>query len=770
VRQWLKVETQVQREVTLDARGQRETKPTVGRGPVPAAAHRANLLPTAVEGASPGQMVPAVDRAARRTAPRPQPPRMGANVVSGAGPVETLNRLAPATTLLELYNGRAVPNSPHLGKRKMIQFADSTIASESSHDLKSRYGCAQVEAAHVDSREYRLFLSLDVDGSGSISVDSLKDALATAGIDKGDARLAEAMQRLSEYTRGQAISFAEFSEAVRPNILLIERALQGNLVVPDFDEFCSEIARIYTETKANRGGNLADYIPQLANVDPDLFGAAVCTVDGQRFSVGDTAEDFSVQSCSKPITYCLALEEHGVDKVHQHVGREPSGRLYNELALGDDGKPHNPMINAGAIMCSSLVKPQSDKGTRFDFVLDRWTALCGGQKARFNNAIYQSERQTADRNFALGYFMKEHGAFPEGTDLLETLDFYFQNCAIEANADMMSVLAGTLANGGVCPATGERIFARENVRHCLSLMCSCGMYDFSGEFAFVVGLPAKSGVSGAIMLVIPNVLGLCIWSPRLDKHGNSVRGIEFCKSLVNTFSVHNFDNLTLETDKFDPRANRVQVTAEKVGEMIWASSKGDLGALQSLIARGCDPNEADYDRRTPIHLAAAEGRTQVVRYFIEYEAEINPRDRWGGTPLDDARRHGHTQVAELLERLGGVGGETEFNESPMGAETSFDQPSGEVSNQIIESIYAASQGNLSVLRRLVARGIDLSAADYDLRTPLHLAAAEGHEHVVQFFIDHGFDLSPRDRWGNTPLDDAQRHGHVQVVELLSAAS
>ena len=142
------------------------------------------------------------------------------------------------------------------------------------------------------------------------------------------------------------------------------------------------------------------------------------------------------------MNYCLALEEHGSEDVHQYVGREPSGRIFNELALGDDGKPHNPMINAGAIMSTSLIRQQLDKGDRFDFVLDRWTALCGGEKVRFNNAVYQSERQSADRNFALGYLMKEQGAFPQGTDLIETLDFYFQCCSIEANAEALSVLAG----------------------------------------------------------------------------------------------------------------------------------------------------------------------------------------------------------------------------------------------------------------------------------------------------------------------------------------
>ena len=619
----------------------------------------------------------------------------------------------------------------------------------------------------IDAREYRLFQSLDCDGDGVIAVDAVWEALRAAGLDKTDVRLADARERLSAYAATDVISFAEFTEAIRPNILLIEQALQGNLAVPDFGRFRAKIEHIYHEARENRDGQVAEYIPQLARVDPDLFGVGICTVDGQRFSIGDSQEEFCVQSCCKPVSYCLALEEHGPDEVHRYVGREPSGRIFNELALGDDGKPHNPMINAGAIMSTSLIRQDLDKGDRFDDVLDRWTALCGGEKVRFNNAVYQSERQSADRNFALGYLMKEQGAFPAGTDLIETLDFYFQCCSIEANAEALSVLAATLANGGVCPANGERVFSRQNVQHCLSLMCSCGMYNFSGEFAFVVGLPAKSGVGGAILVVIPNLLGLCVWSPRLDSHGNSVRGIEFCKKLVQTFNVHNFDSLTLESDKIDPRVDGVRATAEKVGEMIWASSKGDLGAVHRLVARGCNPNDADYDRRTPIHLAAAEGQAHVVKYFIDKGAEINPLDRWGGTPLDDARRHGHAEVAELLQCCGGEHGTIECFD---GHDDLTDDSSHDVSNRIIEAIYAASQGNLAALRRLRARGIDLNGADYDLRTPLHLAAAEGQTVVVQYFVDQRLNLSPRDRWGNTPLDDARRHEQDRIVRLLTEAT
>ncbi len=339
--------------------------------------------------------------------------------------------------------------------------------------------------------------------------------------------------------------------------------------------------------------------------------------------------------------------------MHRHVGREPSGVSFNELALNKDGRPHNPMINAGAIMCCSLIRPEQEFADRFDHVMDTWQSLAGGEKVGFSNAVYLSERATADRNFALGYFMREHGAFPADTDLIQTLEFYFQCCSIELSAEQMAMVAATLANAGVCPATGKRVFSPKTVQHCLSLMYSCGMYDFSGEFAFSIGLPAKSGVSGALMVVVPNVAGFCIWSPRIDQHGNSIRGLEFCKRLIHHFNFHNYDNLTSVTDKKDPRRRREQAAIDGLTAIIYAASKGDLTAVKQLVATGVGIDNGDYDGRTPLHLAASEGHDKVVAYFIQQGAFVNPRDRWGGTPLADAIRHSHAEVVALLKQAGG---------------------------------------------------------------------------------------------------------------------
>jgi glutaminase len=498
-----------------------------------------------------------------------------------------------------------------------------------------------------------LFDSFNPDSGGRISPLEVLSRLERSGLRADDPRIAEALAGLAAADGSRRLSFAQFKALAQHNSSLIRRAVEGNLAVPDFAALTSDITRMYHELLPVRSGTVADYIPQLKRVDPDQLAIAVCTVDGQRFSAGDAATAFCLQSVSKTVSYCLALDEHGTEAVHQHVGREPSGQSFNELALNPKGLPHNPMVNAGAIMTTSLIRPQEDIADRFDLVAATWRRLAGGRRPGFNNAVYLSERQTADRNFALGYSMRERGAFRPGTDLLTTLEFYFQGCSIEVDAEMLAVVAASLANAGVCPLTEDPVFTQDTVQSCLSMMSSCGMYDFSGEFAFTIGLPAKSGVSGAVMLVIPGLMGIAVWSPRLDEHGNSVRGIEFCRKLAAEYNVHVFDSLVTgrgRTAKRDPRRKKNQTQTEAVVALTWAASQGDLDEVRALVAAGVEPGTADYDGRTPLHLAAAEGQTDVVRYLLAVGADPQPTDRWGGTPLSDAEAGGHGEIAALLRQ------------------------------------------------------------------------------------------------------------------------
>jgi len=416
-------------------------------------------------------------------------------------------------------------------------------------------------------------------------------------------------------------------------------------------------------------GAPADYIPQLARGDPNKWGVSLCTTDGQRFSIGDYQDHFSIQSTSKPFTYALALNHMGAEVVQKYIGREPSGRTFNEIALDYNGQPHNPMVNSGAIMSASLllymVKPELTVSEKFEYVHHFFSRMAGGQNVGFQNSTFLSERDTADRNNALAYFMREQGCFPNGAnnagggvDIKNILDFYFQTCSLEMNCESMSVMAGTLANGGICPITGERVLANEAVKNVLSLMYSCGMYNYSGQFAFQVGLPAKSGVSGIVLVVVPNVVGFATWSPPLDSIGNSARGVMFAEELVKIYNFHTFDSIgESNSEKKNPKVQNYEEQSLKLVQLLFAASQGDKMALERAYLAGVDMNMGDYDGRTALHLACVENHPACVKYLIETcKVDLDVEDRWGNTPLQDAVRCSHPRIVAMLKKFRAVSG------------------------------------------------------------------------------------------------------------------
>jgi glutaminase len=440
----------------------------------------------------------------------------------------------------------------------------------------------------------------------------------------------------------------------------------GNFIIPNWKDFKEDIIEIYNDIKKINDGENASYIPQLKSVNSDFFGVAICTVDGQILQLGDSNVYTSVQSCSKPITYCISVEENsteeinGEDYVHNFVGREPSGRNFNELCMNHENIPHNPMINAGSIMCVSLINYEKSQSDRYDKIINYWSRLCANEKINFSNSVYLSEKNSADRNRCLGYIMQEKKAFQKGksklarqwssNDLEKNLELYFQCCSIETTCVQIAKIYSVFANGGICPFTNERIFGQNNVKNALSLMYSCGMYDYSGEWAYLVGIPAKSGVSGILVAVVPNVLSVAIYSPKLDTIGNSVKGVEFLKRFEKIFNFHTF-NSALESRVKNITKDHIYTHSFNKFLLFEASSKNDLETIKRLFAEKIDINIQDYDGRTALHIAASNNCYNVVKFLLDNRADIAIKDRYGNTASDDAEKENNTNIIKLLKLI-----------------------------------------------------------------------------------------------------------------------
>jgi glutaminase len=303
--------------------------------------------------------------------------------------------------------------------------------------------------------------------------------------------------------------------------------------------FRDVLREIHTKYQTVNDGAVATYIPELAKANPDWFGLSVVTTDGQIFDIGDAQQLFTIQSISKPFVFGLALEEHGREQVLTRVGVEPTGEAFNSIALDEaSNRPFNPMVNAGAIATADLINGR-DFPERLARLLQMFKRYCG-RDVYVDNAVFLSERATGHRNRAMGHLMLNFGMVSNRVE--ETLELYFQQCSVLVNSHDLAVMGATLANGGVNPITKERAIKSENVKDLLASMLSCGMYDYAGEWAFRVGIPAKSGVAGGLVGVIPGQMGIGVFSPRLDSKGNTVRGIKVFEELSGRFGLHVFES------------------------------------------------------------------------------------------------------------------------------------------------------------------------------------------------------------------------------------
>ncbi|XP_072254797.1 glutaminase liver isoform, mitochondrial [Pyxicephalus adspersus] len=554
------------------------------------------------------------------------------------------------------------------------------------------------------------------EGKEQMPVNKFINALKSNGLLTSDPRLKDCMDTLRQIIQesmiGATMDIEVFQKCVQSNIVFLTQIICKKLVIPDFEQFTLHINRLYEnastiqEGEQERPDSPLDRNYKICSLIPgaDITSYSLeinfngnfkfqkllttCSSLHQRHSVGDTNIPLCLQSCVKPLKYAIALNDLGTDYVHQHMGKEPSGHRFNKLSLNKQGERSSVSIvmnldrNVFSTLPVNLFPWLSGFSSNqhyltFTFclfkVMQALKKMSGNEYVGFNNSTFQSEKETGDRNYAIGYYLKE-----KKVEVYSAVVLSFQLCSIEVTCESGSVIAATLANGGICPITGERVLSSEAVRNTLSLMHSCGMYDFSGQFAFNVGLPAKSGVSGAILLVVPNIMGVFCWSPPLDRVGNSVRGIHFCQELVSVFNFHNYDNLRHCARKLDPRKERSEVQHKTVVNLLFAAYSGDVSALRRFALSAMDMEQKDYDSRTALHVAAAEGHLEVVKFLIE-GCRVNPfvEDRWGNTPLQEAIRFEQHDIVNVL---------MEYQESYARRQKSTERDERQMSLENLESM------------------------------------------------------------------------------------
>ncbi len=299
------------------------------------------------------------------------------------------------------------------------------------------------------------------------------------------------------------------------------RAQQSSPVAPRKERVEAVVREAYEKFKTDTGGKNADYIPYLAQVDSKLFGIAIVTTDNQVITMGDIDYSFSIQSISKVYSLALAMEEFDPEKVFQKIGSEPTGRAFNSVFAVADMPTHtgNPFVNAGAIATVSLI-PAKSADEKWDKILSFYSRAAG-EKLKLIDEVYKSEAATNTGNKALSMLLAKYDRIYD--DPFQSVDVYTKQCSVGVNVAQLARMGATLANNGKNPATGEQVIKAENVPYVLSTMMMAGLYDGSGSWSWHVGLPAKSGVGGGIVAVVPGKGAIAVFAPPLDEAGNSVK-------------------------------------------------------------------------------------------------------------------------------------------------------------------------------------------------------------------------------------------------------
>lgn len=378
------------------------------------------------------------------------------------------------------------------------------------------------------------------------------------------------------------------------------------------------------ESCGEDAGEVASYIPELAQADPDRLAIAVATLDGEVYVAGDADVEFTIQSISKPFTYALAIADQGLDAVLEQIDVEPSGDAFNEISLEPEtGRPRNPMINAGAIAAHALVRGD-DAAARSERILELYSRLAG-RELSIAEDVFESELSAADRNMALAYMLRTVGTLD--ADPADVVRGYTRQCSVSVTVRDLARMGSVLAAGGRTP-DGDQVVDPIINRQVLSVMTTCGMYDSAGDWLTSVGIPAKSGVAGGLMGVLPGQVGIAVFSPRLDPHGNSTRGVRMFERMNHDLGLH----LMTSTETARSVSRRVEHDGATVHEIA-----GDLHFMEAeRVLRGFaeepegdDPVIVDLDRVQRANDIAKRMLLEGVRRLHLDGHEVRIVDPWG---------------------------------------------------------------------------------------------------------------------------------------------
>lgn len=306
------------------------------------------------------------------------------------------------------------------------------------------------------------------------------------------------------------------------------------------------VQEAYDECKDITGGINAHYIPYLANIDPKLFGISLTLLDGTTINVGDTDYHFGIESVSKVLTAILILKQYGAEGVLKQIGADATGLPFNSIfaILLENDHPSTPLVNAGAISACSMVKPQGDSWGKWEAIINNFTDLCGSP-AEVIDELYRSESATNFNNRAIAWLLKDYNRIYD--DVPMSLDLYTRQCSVGITAQQLSVCAATIANKGTNPVTKKDVFAEELAPKITTLISSVGFYQSTGDWLYTSGIPAKSGVGGGVLGVLPGVFGVAAFAPPLDVAGNSVKAQAAVKSIMKKLGlgIFNGDRVTV---------------------------------------------------------------------------------------------------------------------------------------------------------------------------------------------------------------------------------